>query len=164
MELVLTRAPAMYLHLMKGHLARRWDDVFESLSSIPSDESCDPLCYFDWTDKPWAAVAGRDVKHIPSKFTAGVRGQSLIDGFGTWFQSPKAAGKHVVNFHDATDFLRENSTKASLDQVPKSRETHCYMKIPLERKSHATAVRTAASMSAQQPRPATWSQRALAKR
>lgn len=97
-----------------------------------SDESCDPICDFDWTDKHWAAVARRDVKHIPSKFTSVVRWKSLIVGFGTWFQSPKAAGKALVKFHDATAFLRETSTKASLDQVPKSRENNCNVHIPIE--------------------------------
>eukprot|EP00975_Prorocentrum_lima_P054993 11530757-Prorocentrum_lima.AAC.1 len=78
---------------MMNDIRREWHPVMESLKEIGAYMLSTPVCDFEWSAKHWAAVAGRDTKHLPSRFTAGIRGKALVESFGSWFRVSKRAAR-----------------------------------------------------------------------
>ena len=106
MEVVLVKARALYKVVMESNAARDWAEVFGVFQNQVIGKNPKPACDFEFSAKHWAACAGKAVKFIPSRFTAGARGKALIDSFGAWYQTEMDRGKALVNFQDATLRLR----------------------------------------------------------
>lgn len=126
-----TEAQTLYKHLMPEDVPRTWDDVCTSFKSCPAPDECQPCCDFEFDRKHGAAAAGKEVRHVPSRFTSGTRGKALIESFGAWFQTPKKSASAVVNFQDATVQLRQ-SASCQVQQMPKSSGNDCYVHIPTQ--------------------------------
>eukprot|EP00975_Prorocentrum_lima_P035284 7412337-Prorocentrum_lima.AAC.1 len=71
MELVLMRAQCLYQVLMTQEIERDWTAVFDALKEVDPNENFNPVLDCEWTNRHWAGVAGKELKHIPARFTSG---------------------------------------------------------------------------------------------
>ena len=83
MEKALASAQSLYILLMHADVPREWDATFDFLSTADLSSVAPAPNDHEFNRKHWAASAGREMGHIPHRFTGG-----WLVGLGAVAHSP----------------------------------------------------------------------------